>query len=400
MEPQKNPYVPTAGAPPAVLVGREPLIGAFRTTLLRVKNGRAEQSVIPYGLRGVGKTVLLNSFIADAKAAGYIVAYLEADDERTFLHKLAIELQSILFSLDTPARVNEFAKRAMRVFKSFTVRLGFDGLSASIGVEPERGLGDSGDLQIDLTSLLVSIGEAARAQETAVLIAVDEAQYLSHEELAAVIMAMHRINQLSMPVLFVATGLPQILARLGEAKSYAERLFNFCPIGALSERDAREAIVAPAKKEGVRYAGDAVRRLIAVSGGYPFFVQLFAYDVWNAAPNSPITVEVVNSVEPATLSKLDNGFFSVRYRRCSPRERYYLRAMAELGRGPYGSQDVAEVAGSTQRHLGPPRDALIKKGMIYSPEHGAIDFTVPLFDEFMRRAEPAFAPIATPPSRP
>ncbi|MGB6520958.1 MAG: ATP-binding protein [Candidatus Cybelea sp.] len=393
MEPAKNPYVPTAGAPPAVLVGREPLIEGFRTTLARVMAGRAEQSVIPYGLRGVGKTVLLNSFVADAKRAGYIVAYLEADEQRPFLHKLAIELQSILFSLDTPARVNEFAKRAMRVFKSFTVRLGFDGLSASIGVEPERGLGDSGDLQLDLTALLVSIGEAARAQEAAVLIAVDEAQYLSEAELSSVIMAMHRVNQLSLPVLFVATGLPQILQRLGEAKSYAERLFNFCPIGALSKSEAREAIVAPAKMERVAYTPSAVARIIAVSGGYPFFVQLFAYDVWNAASASPIDVDVVNAIEPVTLSKLDNGFFSVRYRRCSPRERFYLRAMAELGLGPYSSQEVADVAASSQRQLGPPRDSLIKKGMIYSPEHGRIDFTVPLFDAFMRRIEPDFTPM-------
>ncbi len=395
MEPEKNPYVPTAGAPPAVLVGRGALIESFRSTLARVKNGRAEQSVIPYGLRGVGKTVLLNTFVADAKRGGYIVAYLEADDERTFLHKLAIEMQGILFSLDTPARVNELAKRAMRVFKSFTVRLGFDGLSASIGVEPERGLGDSGDLQLDLTALLCGIGEAARAQETAVLIAVDEAQYLSEAELAAVIMAMHRVNQLSLPVLFVATGLPQILQRLGEAKSYAERLFNFCPIGALDERDAREAIVAPAAMEHVNYEEAAVRRLIEVSGGYPFFVQLFAYDVWNAAPASPIAAAVVDEIEPVTLAKLDNGFFSVRYRRCSGRERYYLRAMAQLGCGPYNSRDVADVAGTTQRQLGPPRDALIKKGMIYSPEHGKIDFTVPLFDEFMRRTEPAFSPLSS-----
>ncbi|HEY2474672.1 MAG TPA: ATP-binding protein [Candidatus Cybelea sp.] len=393
MEPEKNPYVPTAGAPPAVLVGREPLIEGFRTTLARVMSGRAEQSVIPYGLRGVGKTVLLNSFVVDAKRAAYIVAYLEADEQRSFLHKLAIELQTILFSLDTPARVNEYAKRAMRIFKSFTLRLGFDGLSLSIGVEPERGLGDSGDLQLDLTALFVAIGEAARAQETAVLVAVDEAQYLSEAELAAIIMAMHRINQLSLPVLFVATGLPQILQRLGEAKSYAERLFNFCPIGALSESEAREAIVAPAKMEGVRYTDEAISRIIEVSGGYPFFVQLFAYDVWNAASASPIGVDVVNAIEPLTLSKLDNGFFSVRYRRCSPRERFYLRAMAELGEGPYSSQDVAEVADSTQRQLGPARDSLIKKGMIYSPEHGRIDFTVPLFDAFMRRTEPAFAPM-------
>ncbi|HEY1883968.1 MAG TPA: ATP-binding protein [Candidatus Cybelea sp.] len=393
MEPEKNPYVPTAGAPPAVLVGREPLIEAFRTTLARVMAGRAEQSVIPYGLRGVGKTVLLNSFVGDAKRAGYIVAYLEADEQRSFLHKLAIELQSILFSLDTPARVNEFAKHAMRVFKSFTVRLGFDGLSASIGVEPERGLGDSGDLQVDLTALLVSIGEAARAQETAVLLAVDEAQYLLEAELSSIIMAMHRINQLSLPVLFVATGLPQILQRLGEAKSYAERLFNFCPIGALSKSEAREAIVVPAKSERVAYTASAVTRIIAVSGGYPFFVQLFAYDVWNAASSSPIDVDVVNAIEPVTLSKLDNGFFSVRYRRCSPRERFYLRAMAELGAGPYSSQEVADIAGSTQRQLGPPRDSLIKKGMIYSPEHGRIDFTVPLFDAFMRRIEPDFRPM-------
>lgn len=382
--------MPNAGAPPATLPGRQDLVQAFKIALARTKAGRTAKSLIPYGLRGVGKTVLLNRCVDEARRLGYLVAYVEADEQGKFITTLATELRSILFALDTPSRVNEFAKRAMRMLKSFTVKAGLEGLSMSIGVDPERGAADTGDLQADLTALFLAIGDAAREADTAVLIGIDEVQYLSEPEFSAMIMAIHRVTQRQLPLLVMATGLPQVLALAGEAKSYAERLFDYRMIGALGRDDARDAIVDPARLEAVEYTDDAVERLFQITEGYPFFIQEWGYHTWNAADCSPITRDVVNGVENDVLKQLDESFFRVRYNRVSPTEKRYLRAMAELDAGPYRSKEVAAQLGLSLRQAGPTRDSLIKKGMIYSPEHGEIAFTVPLFDGFMRRTEPTF----------
>lgn len=390
MDPIRNPYVPNAGAPPATLPGRQDLVESFKVALARIKAGRTAKGLIPYGLRGVGKTVLLNRCVDEARGLGYLVAYIEADEQGKFISTLATELRSILFALDTPSRVNEFAKRAMRMLKSFTVKAGLEGLSMSIGVDPERGAADTGDLQIDLTALFLAIGDAARAADTAVLIAVDEVQYLSELEFSAMIMAIHRVTQRQLPLLVMATGLPQVLALAGDAKSYAERLFDYRMIGALGRDDARAAIVDPARLEAVEYTDDAVDRLFQITEGYPFFIQEWGYHTWNAADSSPIARAVVDRVEDDVLKQLDESFFRVRYNRVSPTEKRYLRAMAELGQGPYRSKEVAAQLDLTLSQAAPTRDSLIKKGMTYSPEHGEIAFTVPLFDGFMRRTEPTF----------
>lgn len=390
MDPIRNPYVPNAGAPPATLPGRQDLVEAFKVALARTKAGRTAKSLIPYGLRGVGKTVLLNRCVDEARGLGYLVAYIEADEQGKFISTLATELRSILFALDAPSRVNEFAKRAMRMLKSFTVKAGLEGLSMSIGVDPERGAADTGDLQVDLTAIFLAIGDAARAADTAVLIAIDEVQYLSELEFSAMIMAIHRVTQRQLPLLVMATGLPQVLALAGDAKSYAERLFDYRMIGALAHDDARAAIVDPALLESVEYNSDALERLFEITEGYPFFIQEWGYHTWNAADASPIAREVVDRVENDVLKQLDESFFRVRYNRVSPTEKRYLRAMAELGAGPYRSKEVAAQLDLTLSQAGPTRDSLIKKGMIYSPEHGEIAFTVPLFDGFMRRTEPTF----------
>lgn len=398
MDAGKCPFVPNAGAQPAALPGRDDLLGEFRVALDRAKAGRTPKSLIPYGLRGVGKTVLLNRFTDEAANRGYRVAYIEADESGQFLHKLAGELRRILLSLDTGAKINEAAKRAIRVLKSFTLKAGFDGLSFEIGVDPERGEGDSGDLAMDLTSLLLAVGEAARAQDTAVLIAVDEVQYVAQSEFEALILALHRVTQKALPLLAVVTGLPQVLGLAGEAKSYAERLFEYREIGALSKADARLAIVEPAQAEGVVFEEPALERLYELTAGYPFFIQEWAYHTWVAAEASPITRAVVDRIEDAIIVRLDQSFFRVRYDRATNAERRYLRAMAELGAGPHSSSEVAAVLKLSLNQAAPTRDNLIKKGMIYSPEHGKIAFTVPLFDGFMRRVEPA-APVASRPSR-
>jgi hypothetical protein len=392
MDPVRNPYEPNAGAMPPLLAGRDVTIKDFLAVLGRIQAGRAPRSLIPYGLRGVGKTVLLNYFENQAQQNGFLVAHVEVSDDGAFLYKLVAELRRILISLDIATRVNEAAKRAMRVLKSFVLKVNFAELSAELGVDPARGEGDTGDLAVDLTSLLVAVGEAARNQGKAVLIAIDELQYVEEAEFEALIMALHRLTQLALPVLAVATGLPQVLAIAARAKTYTERLFDFRAIGALSEPDARQAIVAPAAAQGVVFEDAAIDRLYDRTQGYPYFVQVFAYAAWNAAAASPITRDIIDQVEPIALTSLDEGFFRSRYDKTTPSERHYLRAMAELGAGPYRSAEAADLIGQTINGAAPTRDALIKKGIIYSPEHGQLAFTVPLFDGFMRRIEPIFTP--------
>lgn len=390
MDPIRNPYVPNAGAAPPALPGRENLIDTFAVAIERIKLGRAAKSLLPYGLRGVGKTVLLRRFVSEARKRSYLTGIIEADEDTAFIPALADQLRRILFELDTPARVHALAKRALRIFKSFTVKAGLEGLSMSLGVDAERGFGDSGDIAIDLSALFTAIGEAAREQDTAVLIAIDEVQYLEEREFGALIKAIHNATQESLPVFVAATGLPQVLTLAGEAKSYAERLFDFLLIGPLAHDDAREALIAPAAQEGVVFDDDAVEAVIDSTRGYPFFLQEWAYNAWAVAPGPRITLDDVRRGEAIALPKLDDGFFAVRYNRCTPSEKRYLRAMAELGEGPYRTAAVATTLGRNTNRLGPTRDTLIKKGMIWSPEHGSIAFTVPLFDELMRRKEPVF----------
>lgn len=388
MDPIRNPYSPNAGAPPPALVGRDSLIEAFGVGLRRTIAGRSQKGMIPTGLRGVGKTVLLNHFVEDARSVGYSVAQLEASDSANFLSTLVAELRTALYQLNPRARTHGLISKALGVLKSFTVTFGMGDFSIELGVDPERGLGDSGILSIDLTSLFVAIGEAARHEATATLVAIDELQYLSEEQFAATIMAVHRVNQLRLPVLLVGTGLPQLPALAGNAKSYAERLFDFPSVGPLSQPEAFEAIRAPAEREGVQIEESALARFFEVTLGYPYFIQEWAYGVWNRASRSPISLEDVVEAQPEVLTRLGESFFRVRFDRLTRREKTYLRAMAELGPGPHRSGDIAAVLNVQVESTGPLRSGLIRKGMIYSPQHGDTAFTVPLFDTFMRRTIP------------
>jgi hypothetical protein len=374
--------------PPPALVGRRALLDAFDVTLARAQAGRPVRSLLATGLRGVGKTVLLNRFETAARDAGFRVGFLEASDDGSFLTSLAARVRQVILELDRLGSLSEAAKRAMRVFKSFTLRLGAEGLAFSIDVDPELGFADSGDLSSDLQDLFLAVGEAARDRRTGVMFAIDELQYLKERELAALIMAIHRTTQRQLPIVVVGAGLPSLPSLAGEAKSYAERLFDFPSIDRLGPEDAAEAIVAPARGEGVEFDAAAVMRIVAVTRGYPYFIQEWAYHVWNGAPASPVNVADVERTEPKVIAHLDQSFFRVRFDRLTPKERQYLRAMAELGPGPHRSGDIAAIYGAKVESLGPMRGTLINKGMIYSPAHGDTDFTVPLFDEFMRRAMP------------
>jgi hypothetical protein len=390
MNPNHNPFSPGAGSPPPELAGRDELLVQAGVTLARVKAGRYEQSLLLVGLRGVGKTVLLNRVREMADQAGYGVAMLEVTENRTLAESLIPHLRQVLFRLDAMANVSDKVKRGMRVLASFigAVKVKMGDVEFGVSVDAERGTADSGDLEADLGQLFVALGEAAKDRGSAVAIVVDEMQYLTEREMSALIMAVHRVSQHQLPLVLVGAGLPQLVALAGRSKSYAERLFRYPPVGALSRDDAIEAIRGPVAKQGVEIDGDALDELIRVTEGYPYFLQEWGYQAWNIAPSSPIRLADVKRASGQAVKKLDESFFRVRFDRLTPREKDYMRALAHLGPGAHRSGDIAECLGVKVQSIAPLRSSLIRKGMIYSPAHGDTAFTVPLFDQFMLRTMP------------
>lgn len=390
MDEALNPYAPGAGTRPPELAGRDDVLNAAKVTIKRVQLGRSFKSFVFIGLRGVGKTVLLNEVRRMAEAEGFAAAQIEAHDGKTLPELLVPELRRLLISLDTMAKATEATRRGLRVLRSFVsnVKLKIGELDVGISLPPEKGSADSGDLESDLASLFVAVGDAAKSREKPVIVTLDEMQYLSEKELSALIMAIHQVSQKALPTLVVGAGLPQLVGQMGNSKSYAERLFNFPKIGELNAEDARAALAEPALREEVEYTPKALREIIRVTCGYPYFLQEWGYHAWNAADASPI--EEADAVEATRLAmeSLDSSFFRVRLDRLTPREKDYLRAMAELGPGPHRSGDIAEKLGVQVESVAPLRSNLIRKGMIYSPQHGDTAFTVPLFDQYMKRAIP------------
>jgi hypothetical protein len=390
MDPVSNPFSPGAGTPPPALVGRDALIESFKVTVQRAARGQPGQSLMPTGLRGVGKTVLLNRFAEEARALGAHVVLVEAPEDGNLRQLLAKEARRVLLHLDRIGAVSEAVKRALRVFKSFSIKVNPDGsFSAGIDLDPEVGTADSGILADDVTDLFGALGEAARARGVALVIAIDEVQYLDEDELGALITAVHRTTQLQLPVVLVGAGLPQLPGLAGNARSYAERLFTFPEIGPLQAAEARIAITRPAEAQGVVVETAAVDAIILQTQGYPYFLQEWAYEAWNLADGKIIRAADVERAAALVNRKLDGNFFRVRFDRLTPTERKYLRAMANLGPGPHRSGEIARAYGAKVESVGPLRNALIKKGMIFSPSHGDTAFTVPLFDEFLKRVLPA-----------
>lgn len=391
MDPIRNPFSPGAGAPPPELVGRDPLLEQARVLLGRVRQKRPEKSLLLTGLRGVGKTVLLNEMERQARDAGYRTIFIEAHEDKPLGPLLAPWLRSLLYDLDRLAGAGDKVKRGLRVLRSFlgALKVTYADIEVGLDIDPERGSADSGDLEIDLPNLLVAVGEAAEERKSAVAVLIDEVQYFSQKELGALIMAMHKIQQRQLPLVLLGAGLPILPGLAGESKSYAERLFSFPDVGALSEEDAARALREPARDEGVEFESTALREIFRMTRGYPYFLQEWGYQSWNQAPRSRITLNVVRKATATVTDRLDHNFFRVRFDRLTPGEKRFLRAVAGLGAGPHRTGDVADTLGVKITSLGPVRANLIRKGMIYSPAHGDIAFTVPLFDEFMRRAIPA-----------
>jgi len=390
MDPVSNPFAPGAGTPPPELAGRDELRETIRVAIERVRRGLPTKSILMIGLRGVGKTVLLDRMREDAEAVGIHTIRIEAPESRSLPALLAPQLRQALLRLSRNEQAKDLAQRALRALAGFAkaLKIKYEDIEVGIDFEPEAGLADNGDLEHDLQALLETVGLTAQKAGTAFVLFIDELQYVREEELAALIMALHRTAQRRLPVILVGAGLPQLRGRMGQAKSYAERLFDFPEIGALPPPAAKIAISKPTAAQSVKVNEDALELIVQETRGYPYFLQEWGKHSWDTAAVSPITRHDVELASKAAVAALDESFFRVRFDRLTPVEKRYLRAMAELGPGPHRSGDIAEKLDRKVTSLGPTRNQLIAKGMVWSPSHGDTAFTVPLFDEFMRRIMP------------
>jgi hypothetical protein len=385
MDEVRNPFAPGAGSQPPELAGRDTVLNDASIAIQRVLRGKPTQSQILLGLRGVGKTVLLNQIEKIAEHHGHFVSMIEAPEGEPLAALLYPRIQQILRKLSRIETAKSATLRAMRSLRSFAAIFKVEMGDFALSVDPEVGNADSGNIEYDLAELFIRVGEAAKTGGHGWTLLIDEIQYIGEKDYAALIVAMHRINQKGLPVLFFGAGLPQVAALSGDAKSYAERLFTYPSIGALDQKSAELAIRSPIEEEGESIRPDALRAIVTKTRGYPYFLQEWGYQAWNAADLSPISLADVDLSSVNALSRLDDGFFKVRFDRLSPREREYVCAMARLGDGPYKSGDVAEMMKEPANKLGPMRASIIRKGMIYSPSYGDIDFTVPLFADYLDR---------------
>lgn len=386
MDPIRNPYAPGAGTPPPELAGRDVLREHVHIAIERIRLGRASKSVLMIGLRGVGKTVLLDHMRLRTERDGHYSVRIEAPEERSLPGILAPQLRQALIKLSRLEQAKDLSHRALRALAGFAkLKVKYRDLEVGLDFEPEPGLADNGDLESDLQDLLIAVGEAAKAADSAFVIFIDELQYVPEDQLAHLIAALHKTAQLSLPVTLVGAGLPQLTGQMGKAKSYAERLFDFPFVGALTPGQARDALVIPAAAEGVDFEPAAIDYIVSETQGYPYFLQEWGKHAWDIATASPITLSDCREATISAIAALDASFFRVRFDRLTPLEKRYLRAMAELGPGPHRSGDIAETLGRTSQSLAPTRAKLIEKGMVWSPSHGDTAFTVPLFEQFMKR---------------
>ena len=395
MDARINPFSPGAGSPPPELSGRTPILDHAGISLDRLRNGLHAKSIILVGLRGVGKTVVLNRIHMLAQEAGYQAAFIEAHEGKTLAELLLPALRHILYTLNLKENVSDKTRRALRVLRSFLGALGLKAkaglgdLELELAIDPETGSADSGDFEADLSELLQAVGEAAAERKRAIALCIDEIQYLHEKEFGALIMALHRVSQRRLPLALVGAGLPQVRGLAGRSKSYAERLFEYPEIGPLQPSDAAEALQIPVRNQGAAFSREALSEVIEVTQGYPYFLQQWGYEAWNTAAGPTIEIADIHRASKLAVRRLDQSFFRVRFDRLTPKEKDYLRALAEMGPAPHRSGEIALRLGVKIQLVAPVRDSLIRKGMIYSPVYGETAFTVPLFDEFMCRVMPA-----------
>jgi hypothetical protein len=390
MDPITNPFAPGAGTPPPELAGRDALLSTAHIAIERTRLSLPTKSFLLVGLRGVGKTVLLDRMKVDAETNGIHTLRIEAPEGRSLPALLAPQLRQSLLKLSLNDRAKDKAQRALRALTGFAkaLKLKFNDIEVGFDFPAEPGLADNGDLEHDLQDLLAAVGEAAKNAETALAMFVDEMQYVEEEQLAALITALHRIAQQQLPIIMIGAGLPQLRGRMGRAKSYAERLFDFPEVGPLPGPAVDMAIEKPLSENGVGINKDALAEIGRYTHGYPYFVQEWGKHSWDVATDSPITMADVKKATVLAIAAMDESFFRVRFDRLTPLEKRYLRSMAELGPGPHRSGDIAEQLGREVTRLSMTRNNLISKGMVWSPSHGDTAFTVLLFDEFMKRIMP------------
>jgi len=376
---------PGAGSAPPELAGRDDVLERTSIMLDRLVAGKHTRGFIFYGLRGVGKTVLLQRIILNAEANSVSAVEIEAPEDQSLP-----AMRATLIKMSKGKAAKAMVRRAFGVLSTFirATKIKYEDIELSMDFAGEEGVADSGDLELDLGDLLVAVGEAAADRHTAVVIFIDELQYVKEQQLAALIKALHKTSQKQLPITLVAAGLPQLLAQMGRAKSYAERLFEFVEIGPLDEKDGVRALRVPSAKENVEFRDDALRITFPQTQGYPYFIQEWGKHAWNTARHSPISGHDATVAGTIALAELDASFFRVRFDRLAPAEKRYARAMATLGPGPYRTGDIAKVIGEKTSTMGPVRARLIKKGMAYGPSHGDTAFTVPLFADFLKRTMP------------
>ncbi len=398
MDPVRNPYAPGAGQRPPELAGRDRELDSFDVALERVSRGRPERSVVLTGLRGVGKTVLLNTLRSAAVRRGWGTGKLEARPDVPLRRPLAAALHLAVREL--AGRHAGAADEVLGVVKAFALRSTPDGGSArlrdrwqpGIDVPAAVGRADSGDIEIDLVELLSDVAGLAADAGKGVAVCIDEMQDLMPADVSALCAACHELSQQGLPLIVVGAGLPHLPAVLSASKSYSERLFRYTRVDRLDREQADRALVAPATEEGATFTPEALDALYAATDGYPYFVQAYGKVAWDVAPVSPITAGDVAVAAPDAEAELAVGFFGSRYERATPAEREYMRAMADLGvdldDGPVPTAEVARVLGRRPQSLSPARDALLKKGLVWSGERGQIAFTVPHFGRYLRTSAP------------
>lgn len=388
MDRMKNPFTPGAGALPPELAGRGEAIEDGRVLSGRTLNGRYEKSLMLIGLRGVGKTVLLKYVAESARKEGVIPLMVEVREPESAVEELAVRLKEVLSSIDFSCKVKSsvnFAFSALKNFvKSISVNIGEFGIT----VETAPGVGNTGNMEFDLSEVLKAAARAAREANTAIGLYIDELQNMDIAAMRGIIVALHHAAQDGLPLYLVGSGLPSIRALVGKSKTYAERMFNYRDVGALSEQDVSDAISKPFKDVGVEVATNAIEKIFTYSGGYPYFLQEYGYQLWLEADGGEIDVSLVDRALPLVHRRLDDNFFDVRFDRVTSREREFLRAMADIP-SPISVSTVAERLGRPLNAISAVRAALIRKGMIYAPSHGEVSFTVPLFGDYMRRILPS-----------
>lgn len=386
----RNPYTPGAGAMPKYLAGRDDILEAASLQIKALAANYQNRSIVLYGLRGVGKTVLLNSIESIAEGEGVLVRHIEVEEKKGLISPLATACCSLSSSLNKIELVKSKLDQMRNLFTSLTLSVDAGDGSLSFGFNEDilgTSLASSRNLSGDFTDILVVLGKYAQAAGASILIGIDELQYAGKEELEALACALHRVTQLGLPVMFCCAGLPKLLKMLGEAKTYSERQFNFVKVDSLPRDKAVEAIVRPAQKLGVRYSDEAVDAIISYTEGYPYFIQELCSTIWTSSDSKCISLATVLECTSLTDIRLDEGFFSVRYDRCTPRQKEFLIAMVRCGELPCTLANVAHYMGRDVSSIGPLRAQLISRGLIYSAARGEVDFTVPQFDRYLRRIE-------------